>query len=312
MQDAVVTVFGGSGFIGRHVIRRLAQRGAMVRVVTRDPDRAGSLRPLGDVGQIVLVKLEEDDETAIAEATGAATHVVNLIGILHERRSGDFQRVHAELAGTIAAQAAAVGARAFVHLSAIGADEGAKSAYAASKGKGEAAVRQNFANATILRPSIVFGPGDGFFARFGEMAAVSPFLPLIDGGKTRFQPVYVGDVADAVMGCLFEPRPGIFELGGPEVHTFKELLEYLIATLDRPRMLLPVPSGLLGFPARVMEYLPDPPLTRDQLVLLQSDNVVGEGAKTLLDLGIAATPMEVIVPGYLRAFGRKRVPSPVT
>ncbi|MEZ5847334.1 MAG: complex I NDUFA9 subunit family protein [Geminicoccaceae bacterium] len=307
MQNATITVFGGTGFIGGQVVKRLAQKGAAIRVPTRNPNCAGHLRPLGEVGQIVPVKLEGDDRASIEAAFGEPTHVVNLVGILHERKDGGFDRIHATFAGDIAALAAAKSVEALVHLSAIGADEASSSAYARSKAKGETAVASAFEGATILRPSIVFGPGDGFFRRFAEMATISPVLPLIDGGKTRFQPVYAGDVADAVVACLEQPRAGVFELGGPEVKTFRELLSYMRDRLGRRNWLLNIPSGMLGWPARIMEYLPDPPITRDQLELLKYDNVVGENARTLGDLGIHATPMEIVVPDVIRAFARRRV-----
>ena len=244
------------------------------------------------------------------KAMGPATHVVNLIGILHERETGDFDRLQGALPGRIARCAAEKGVRALVHLSAIGASEDSKSSYARSKARGETAVAEAYPAAAILRPSVVFGPGDGFFTRFGEMAAMSPMLPLVNGGHTRFQPVYVGDVADAVLACLDNGESGVFELGGPEVATFRELLEYLLEVLGRKRLLLPVSAGLLQLPARICEKLPDPPLTRDQLLLLDSDNVVAEGARKLADLGIQATPMQVVVPGYARAFARKQIVAP--
>ncbi|MCB2054968.1 MAG: complex I NDUFA9 subunit family protein [Geminicoccaceae bacterium] len=313
MRDAVVTVFGASGFIGRHVVLRLARRGARVRAVTRDPDRAGHLRPLGEVGQIALIPLEGDDRAAIEKAfgVGEVTHSVNLVGILHERRSGDFDAVHRDFAGEVAAVASAMGVRSHVHLSAIGADANSKSAYARSKAGGEAAVRRAAPGAAILRPSVVFGPGDGFFVRFAEMAAMSPFLPLVDGGRTRFQPVYVGDVADAVVTCLEQRRGDLFELGGPKIYTFEELLRYLLRVLNRRRALLKLSSGMLRLPARVMEILPEPPLTRDQLKLLEQDNVVAAEARTLLDLGIAPTPLEAVVPSYVRGYARPRLAMPV-
>ncbi|MEZ5825368.1 MAG: complex I NDUFA9 subunit family protein [Geminicoccaceae bacterium] len=318
MQNATITVFGGSGFIGQQVVKRLAHKGAAIRIPTRNPNRAGHLRPLGDVGQIVPVAFDARDPAAVGAALENATHAVNLVGILHESRDGDlhesrdgdFDRVHGDLAGQIAAAAKKAGASAFVQLSAIGADSGSSSAYARSKAKGEEAVRNAFAGASILRPSVVFGPGDGFFHRFAEMAALSPFLPLVDGGKTRFQPVYVGDVADAIVACLETPREGVFELGGPEVKSFRELLRYMCDRLGRKNRLLSVPSGLLEFPARLMEFLPDPPITRDQLELLKYDNVVGDSARTLEDLGIRPTPMDIVVPNVIRAFARRRIELP--
>lgn len=307
MRGAEVVIFGGSGFIGRSVVKRLAQKGANVRIICRQPNAAGHLKTLGDVGQVSLVALGGTSSEAILNACQRASHVVNLIGILAEGRPGDFQAIHGDLAGRIATAAKTVGAQAFVQVSAIGASEQSDSAYAKSKASGEAAVLEQLPNATIMRPSIVFGPGDGFFERFGDMATKSPFLPLVDGGKTHFQPVYVGDVADAIVASLDRKTedsklPGIFELGGPSIYTFKALLEYLLAVLGRRRFLLPAPSSLLRFPAAILEKLPNPMLTRDQLILLRYDNVVSQGAKTLLDLGIQPTPLEAIVPTYIKGY----------
>lgn len=303
MRNQVVTVFGGTGFIGRQLVQHLAQLGAALRVPTRDPDRAGFLRPMGDVGQIAILPASADPE-GVARLVHGAAAVVNLVGILHERRAGDFMKVHRDFAGTVAAAASAAGTRRLVHLSAIGADPNAAARYAQSKGEGEAAVRRGFPDATILRPSIVFGPGDGFFTRFARMSMLSPALPLIEGGRTRFQPVYVGDVVEAITRCAADDtgRGKTFELGGPSVRSFEELLRYLLATLHRRRLLLPVPKGVATFQARILERLPSPPLTRDQITMLQADNVVASGALTLADLGIEPTPLETVVPRYLAPF----------
>ncbi|MEZ5905313.1 MAG: complex I NDUFA9 subunit family protein [Geminicoccaceae bacterium] len=305
MRNQVVTVFGGTGFIGRQLVQHLAQLGVALRVPTRDPDRAGFLRPMGDVGQIAILPYSADPE-GVARLVRGAAGVVNLIGILHERRDGDFQRVHRDFAGSVAGAAAAAGARRLVHLSAIGADPDGAANYARSKGEGEAAVRRAFPDATILRPSIVFGPGDGFFTRFARMSMHSPVLPLIEGGRTRFQPVFVGDVIQAITTCLADDvgRGRTFELGGPRVATFEALLRYLLDTLHRHRLLLPVSAGMAALPARLLEHLPTPPLTRDQIKLLETDNVVGPDALTLADLGIQPTPLETVVPRYLAPFRR--------
>lgn len=301
LRGSEVVVFGGSGFIGKSLIKRLASADARIRVICRKPNLAGHLKSLGDVGQISLVRFPGDDGAAIEAACARADYVVNLIGILHESSPGDFDRVHAELAGKIAEAAKNQKARGLVQLSAIGASQQSESAYARSKSMGEARVADAFTDAAILRPSIVFGPGDGFFERFGDMATKSPFLPLIDGGKTRFQPVYAGNVADAIIKGL-EGERGVFELGGPKIYSFKELLTYLLAILGRHRLLLPLPSSLLRWPAMIMEKLPNPQLTRDQLKLLAYDNIVSPDAPGLLDLGIDPTPLEVIVPSYVRGY----------
>jgi NADH dehydrogenase len=307
MRNQVVTVFGGTGFIGRQLVQHLAGLGAALRVPTRDPDRAGFLRPMGDVGQIAILPASADPE-GVARLVHGTAAAVNLVGILHERRDGDFLKVHRDFAGTVAIAAKAAGTRRLVHLSAIGADPDGAARYARSKGEGEAAVRRACPEATILRPSIVFGPGDGFFTRFARMSMLSPVLPLIEGGRTRFQPVYVGDVVEAIATCLADDvgRGKTFELGGPRIASFEELLRYLLATLHRRRLLLPVPARLAAFQARFLEYLPSPPLTRDQIRLLQKDNVVAPGALTLADLGIEPTPLETVVPRYLAPFKRQQ------
>jgi len=313
MRGKRVVVFGGSGFVGRHVIKRLAAKNAMIRVPARDPDRAGHLRPLGDVGQIVPMRMAGTGEGAVADLVDEADLVINLVGILHERRPGDFQRIHAELAGTIARIAKARGIERLVQMSALGADPESESLYAQSRAGAEKAVREAYPEATILRPSIIFGPEDSFFNRFGRMAMLSPALPLIDGGHTRFQPVYVGDVADAIMKGLEDPdtEGRLFELGGPRIYTFRELLDYLLEVLGRRRWLMPLPSRIAEIQARFLEFLPDPPLTRDQIKLLKTDNVVSGREATLADLGLRPTPLEVIVPRYVGAYARHRIPLPV-
>jgi uncharacterized protein YbjT (DUF2867 family) len=309
MHDALVSVFGGTGFIGRHVVRRLASERAVVRILSRDPDRAIDLKPMGAPGQIVLHRLAAPDDASLAAALEGATHAVNLVGILYERRKGDFERIQGQLPGRIAAAAAAAGVRRLVHVSAIGAEPGSASQYARSKAQGEAGVRAAFPAATILRPSIVVGPEDGFFNRFAAMAQISPVLPLIGGGTTRFQPVFVGDVAQAVhAGLTRDDAAGrTFELGGPSIYSFRELMEYMLQLLRRRRMLLSLPWRLAMLQARCLELLPVPPLTRDQVELLRRDNVVAPDAAGLAELGIEPTPIEIVVPGYLRHWAREPV-----
>jgi uncharacterized protein YbjT (DUF2867 family) len=300
---SVATVFGGSGFIGRYVVKRLAQAGYVVRVAVRDTERAGQLRPMGAVGQIVPLYTTLAERGTVERAIAGAELVVNLVGILAERHAGDFQRIQAEGPGLIGAAAAAGGVARLVHLSAIGADPAAESRYARSKGQGEQALRAAFPAATILRPSIVFGPEDQFFNRFAALAAVSPVMPVICGGS-RMQPVYVGDVADAAMAALTRAdAPGrTYELGGPQVFTFRELLAWILRETRRRRPLLEVPLALARLQAAVLERLPGKMLTRDQLLMLAKDNVVAAGALTLRDLGITPTPIELVVPHYLHRF----------
>jgi NADH dehydrogenase len=307
MRDPrLATVFGGSGFLGRHLVRRLAADGWRLRVAVRDPEAAAFLKPMGDVGQVAPMAADVRDEAAVARAVEGADAVVNLVGILFERGRRTFQAIHVEGAGRIAARAAAAGASRLVHVSAIGAAAGGPSRYAHTKGAGEAAVRAAFPSATILRPSIVFGPEDDFFNRFAALARIAPALPLVGGGRTRFQPVYVGDVAEAIRRALEDPATAgrTFELGGPRIYTFRELLALVLAETGRRRALVPLPFAVASLQAAFLECLPVPPLTRDQVTLLRSDNVVASGAATLADLGIAATPVESIVPGYLARFRR--------
>ena len=300
---SVATVFGGSGFIGRYVVKRLAYKGFIVRVAVRDPEAVLFLKAAGGVGQVVPLFTTVENEATVRRALEGAALAVNLVGVLSERRHGDFQRVHAEGAGRIARVATEMGVERLVHVSAIGADPASPSHYGASKGAGEAAVRQACASATILRPSIVFGPEDHFFNRFAAMARISPIMPVIAGG-TRMQPVYVGDVADAVMAALArsDAAGATYELGGPRVWTFRELLSYVLTETRRHRPLVNIPMGLAQFEARFLELLPNKLLTRDQLLMLMHDNVVGAGMPGLPELGIVPTPVELVVPQYLRRF----------
>ena len=297
---SVATVFGGSGFIGRYVVKRLAALGHVVRVAGRDTERAKDLMTTGAVGQVVPLYVSLGNEATVARAVEGAELVVNLVGILSERRDGDFQRVQGEGAGRIARAAAAAGAKRLVQLSAIGADPASPSAYGRSKAAGEAAVRAAMPSATILRPSVVFGAEDQFFNRFGTMAMFLPVMPVIRGA-TRFQPVYVGDVADAVLaGLTRDDAAGhTYELGGPRVLSFRELLVYVLAETRRKRPLWTMPDGLAGLQALLGELVPGKPFTRDQLAMLSRDNVVAPGALGLESLGIGATPLELVVPTYL-------------
>jgi len=298
----VATVFGGSGFIGRYVVQRLAQQDYVVRVAVRDPAGARFLQTQGRVGQIVPLAAPVTDAAAVARAVEGAEAVVNLVGILYERRAGDFARIQGEAPGAVAAAAKAAGAESFVHLSAIGADAASPSLYAQTKAQGEAGVRAAFPEATILRPSVVFGPEDEFFNRFAAMA-VLPVMPVV-AGETRFQPVYVGDVADAVMAALADPaaRGKTFELGGPRVMTMREVLRFILETTRRRRPMVNMPMGLMRFQAGLLQRLPKPPVTRDQLLLLERDNVVAAGMPDLAALGIQAKTVEAVVPGYLKRF----------
>jgi uncharacterized protein YbjT (DUF2867 family) len=306
MRNRRTAVLGGSGFIGRYVVQRLAARGDVVPVACRHAEEAKFLMTHGNVGQIAAVGVAIDDEQLLPAFLAGSDGLVNCVGILRESGAQTFERVHHLGPARMARLAREAGVERLVHISAIGADSRSPSAYARTKAAGEAAVRDAFPTATILRPSVVFGPEDQFFNRFAAIAMISPFLPLIGGGRTRFQPVYVGDVADAVLKCLEDPATAgrTYELGGPKIYTMRELLELLLAEIRRKRILLDLPFGLAQFQARLMSILPSPPLTPDQVELLKRDNVVSSGALTLAALGIPATAIEGVLPTYLDRFRR--------
>lgn len=313
-SGGLVTIFGGSGFVGRHTVSALAKRGWRVRAAVRRPDLAGHLQPMGVVGQIHAVQANLRYPQSVARAVEGATAVVNAVGILAPSGRQSFDAVHAEGSRAVARAAREAGVKRFIHISAIGADPVSAARYAQSKAAGEAAVLEEFPTAIILRPSIVFGPEDEFFNRFAALARMSPFLPSIGGGKTKFQPVYVGDVAAAIANCIEGGgKPGsVYELGGPEVFTFRQLLDLTLQYTGRRRTYLPMPFWLAKLQALLMSPLPNAlrPITLDQVKLLQSDNVVSSAAiadgRTLAGLGIA-TPAAVaaIVPGYLERFQPK-------
>lgn len=304
MNTNLVTVFGGSGFLGRHTVRALARAGWRIRVAVRHPNMAFFLRPLGSVGQIDIVKCDITEPDQVARALAGAKAAVNLCGILFQ--SGQtFEEVQAHGAAHVAQAAAAAGVESLVHVSALGADSESDSAYAVSKAEGEAAVREAFPNAVILRPSIIFGPEDGFFNKFAAMARFLPALPLIGGGHTRFQPVFVGDVAGAIAHALARPDGRTYELGGPAVYSFKELLQLILRETGRSRALVPLPFGLATIQAAFLQILPKPLLTVDQVRLLKKDNVVSPTAPGLAELCIVPTSVEAVVPSYLWRFHPK-------
>jgi NADH dehydrogenase len=305
--ETLVTVFGGSGFLGRHVVRALAREGYRIRPAVRRPDLAFHLQPLGRVGQIHAVQANLRYPASVEAAVRGADVVINLVGILFERGKQRFEAVQAEGAQQVAQAAAAAGARV-IHVSALGADPNSSSSYARSKAAGEAAVLAAVPDATIFRPSIVFGPEDDFFNRFAAMARMSPALPLIGGGQTKFQPVFAGDVAQAIRKAVGGATKGgtIYELGGPEVKSFRELMEYVLAVTERRRLLVPLPFALAKLQAFFLQFMPTPLLTPDQVELLRTDNVVSQAAiaegRTLAALGIEPAALEAIVPSYLWRF----------
>lgn len=299
-----VTVFGGSGFLGRYVVERLADRDVVVRVAVRDPEAAKHLKTLGQVGQVTPIACDIKDAEAVRGAVAGSDGVINLVGILAERGRQTFKALHVDAAETIAQAAAAEDCAALVQVSAIGAAPTALSEYSRSKAAGETAVRAAFPGAVVIRPSVIFGPEDGFFNLFGGLARMLPALPLFGGGKTRFQPVYVADVADAVVTALHERDDAgkTYELGGPEVLTFRELMELLLREIRRERLLVPIPFFVGDIQATFAGLLPNPPVTRDSMKSLREDNVVADDALTLDDLGVRPTPVGSILPTYMHRY----------
>lgn len=301
MERRVVTVFGGSGFIGRHLVRRLAADGCIVRVLVRNPERAAFLKMYGEPGQIVPMYGDVADAASVAGAATESFALINLVGILYEKGRRTFQRIHVEGAANVAKASADAGVDRLVHMSAIGADPASPAEYGRTKAAGERAVRAAFPRATIIRPSVVFGPEDDFFNRFASLARFSPALPVF---KTQFQPVYVGDVADAFMAVLADPESAgkVYELGGPRVIGFRELMQIMLREIGRKRALVPLPLSIAQLEAVFLEMLPVPPLTRDQVKLLGRDNIVDPGALSFKDLGIQPTGVEAVLPTYLSRF----------
>jgi uncharacterized protein YbjT (DUF2867 family) len=305
--ETLVAVFGGSGFLGRHVVRALAKRGYRVRVAVRRPELAGHLQPMGRVGQIHAVQANLRYPESVKAATRDADVVINLVGILFERGRQRFDAVMTTGAQTVAQSAKAVAAP-LIHVSAIGADENSSSHYARAKAQAERLVLSAYDRAIIVRPSIIFGPEDDFFNRFAALARMSPALPLVGGGRTRMQPVFAGDVAEAIAKAVDgDLRPGAtYELGGPDVRTFNELMQFVLATTQRRRVLIPVPFALMKLQALVLQFLPKPPITPDQVELLKHDNIVSADAKrdgrTPEGIGITPESIDAIVPTYLWRF----------
>jgi uncharacterized protein YbjT (DUF2867 family) len=301
-MQGLVTVFGGSGFVGGQVVRALAKAGHRVRVAVRNPNLAYRMRMLGDVGQIEVVQANVRNVPSVARAVDGAEAVVNLVGVLWESGRQKFQTLHVMGGRTIAEQARAAGVTRLVQVSALGADLNSSSRYLRTKAEGEAAVRAVFPGAVVIRPSVVFGAEDKFFNKFGQMAALFPALPLIGGGETKFQPVYVGDVAAVVAKAVSSPAAeGLtYELGGPAVYSFKALMELILRETGRNRVLAPIPF----FAARLIGQVGDlslisPPLTSDQVESLRTDNVAGNGLPGLAEAGVVPTAVEAVVPSYL-------------
>jgi NADH dehydrogenase len=300
----LVTIFGGSGFLGRHMVRTLANEGWRIRVAVRRPNNALFLRPMGRVGQIQLVKANVHDEETVRAALIGADAAINLVAVLYQSGNQRFDSLHVEAAERIARLAAELGVLRLLHVSALGVDRNTKSRYALTKTLGETRVREAFPGATIFRPSVVFGPEDDLFNRFAALARLLPALPLIGGGGTKFQPVFVGDIARATAKVLSDESTAgkTYELGGPEIMTLREIMELVLKETRRSRLLLPIPFGLARVQGLLLGLLPKPLLTLDQVRLLETDNVVSEGAPTLRELGIVPEAAGAIVPSYLWRF----------
>ncbi len=304
MASERVTVFGGSGFLGRRIVKHLAAAGHQVRVAVRHPERAALPEGLGHDGQVELTRADVWDEATVAPAVAGAEAVINTVGHYVEKGRATFDAIHGQGALNVARQARQArqaGAARLIHISGLGADPGSDSPYVRARGIGEELVRQAFEDATILRPSVIFGPEDSFFNTLAALARRAPVLPLFGRGRTRLQPVFVGDVAEACVKALADPatKGGVYELGGPRAYPYKALIELVLAQVARQRLLVPVPFLVWDALAALMAVLPDPPLTRDQVKLMRRDNVVQAKALTLQDLGIAPTAVEEVLPGYV-------------
>ena len=312
MTKGLITVFGGAGFVGKYVVRALVRDGWRVRVPVRRPHTALELKVMGNVGQVQLVQANVRFASSVERAVEGSDAVINLVAVLYEQGKQSFEAVHANGAKTIAEASARAGITNFVQISAIGADPKSKSDYARSKAMGEAHVRAAIPSATIIRPSIIFGTEDNFFNRFAAMTPFSPVLPLFGGGATKFQPVYVGDVAQAIaqvvnQGSAEHGKAATYELGGPRAYSYKELMAFILSTIDRKRVLLPLPwpaAKALGFIGDLVGALPiiKPFLTRDQVRLMETDNVVADEAQGFSDLGITPQTIEAVVPSYLARY----------
>ena len=304
LRNKTVCIIGGSGFIGRALVEKLARAGARITVLTRNAVRSKNLKPVGDVGQITVMSGDALLDDDLARAIQSADYVVNLVGIFHPSGKQNFENAQAELPQRIAQIADQAEVTKIVQISAIGVDLNAASTYDRTKAEGERSLLRLAPNSTILRPSIVFGPGDGFFDRFARMAMIAPALPLLAGGNTKFQPVFVGDVAESIIYCLSNSQTDgqIYELGGPSIYSFKELLVYMLSAIGKKRALIPVPIFAMKVPAAMASILPNPPITRDQLRMLDTDNIVNENMLDITSFGITPQPIEAHVPNYLSCY----------
>ena len=303
-NQKIIAIFGGGGFLGKHLMRQLTKLDFRVKVATRNPYLKGYLKPLGNPGQIELIKTNIFDSEDVKRVLNNCDFVINLVGILYETRKQKFNQVHAQFPYLLSNLCNEIGIKNLIHVSALGVKEGHISKYMKSKLQGEKNIIENFKRTVILRPSVIFGPEDNFFNTFASMAEFSPFLPLIGGGKTKFAPIYVGDVAKAIVKALElnNSEPKIFELGGPENYSFKELMEILLKEIKKKRFLLPIPFGFAKFQSYFLQMMPNPLLTPDQVELLKYNNIVSGDHPTLKDLGITGTPIQSILSKYIYRF----------
>jgi NADH dehydrogenase len=306
-ENEIVTVFGASGLIGRHTVQALARAGYRIRACVRYPNLAHYLPPMGTVGQIQLMKCNVLDEDSVARAVQGSSAAINLVGILYPAGGQNYEDIHIEAPQTIAKAAKAAGVETLLHVTTMGISEESESNYSRSKAEGENAIREIFPNATLIKPSIVFGPEDNFFNKFAWLARVAPVLPLVGGGHTKFQPVFVADVADAITKCVGEAstRGKTYELGGPAIYSFKEMIQAILHATGRKNPLLPMPFWMAAISAVFLQFLPGKLLTPDQVKFLKTDNVPSPGALGLKDLGIQPESLEAILPTYLWRFRPK-------
>ena len=304
LSGKTVSLIGGTGFVGRALVEKLLSAGARVIILARNAERAKRMKTGGAIGQLTAIAGNAQDDADLLSVISPADIVINLVGILAPSGQQTFPALQTELPTRIGRMAKEVGCQQIVHLSALGAKLKSPSMYARTKAEGERGLLRQFPNAVIMQPSIIFGSGDNFFNRFGQMAMFSPALPLIGGGKSLMQPVYVGDVADAVLAALTkeEAKGRIYELGGPQIYSFADLMRFTLTCVGRRRLLVPVPFSIARLPAAIAGLLPNPPLTLDQLKLLKVDNVCRKSAPGLTDLGITPTAIEGVVPGYMMHF----------
>ena len=303
-NQKIIAIFGAGGFIGRHLLRHLTKLDYRIKVATRNVHHKGYLKPLGNPGQIELFKTNIFNEEDIKNVLKNCDLAINLVGILYETRRQKFNHIHTQFPFMLSKLCNELGINNLVHVSALGVKEKHNSLYMQSKLGGEKAIQSNFKPSVILRPSVVFGPEDKFFNTFASLAQFSPFLPLVGGGKTKFAPIYVGDVAMAIAKAveLNNSEPKIYELGGPENYSFKELMEILLAEIKKKRFLIPIPWGAAKFQSYFLQMMPNPLLTPDQVELLKHNNIVSGDHPTLKDLGISGTPIQSILPKYIYRF----------